>query len=74
MATTDDNMEREEMADEPGDDGEPGTMAGHRTTDVHRRPTQSIPARAEKTSKCAFCRKDHKKVKKPGTPFLVVNE
>lgn len=70
MATDGDGMERGEMADEPGGDGE----AGHHTSQVDGRPTQSIPARAQKISKCAFCRKDHKKVKKPWIPFLATNE
>lgn len=64
MTTDSDDLEVEEMVEEPGGDGK----TAHRATDVDGsqspiQHTQSIQAgRAPKTSKCAFCRRDHKKV------------
>lgn len=71
MATDDDSMRREEAADEPGGDSE----AGQHTLQVDGRSTQTVPARAQKLSNCAFCRRDHKKVKTPESRFwLLMND
>jgi len=73
MAADNDNMEVEEEAVEPGSNGK----AWDRVIDVDgpQNPIQSIQAgRSQKTTKCAFCRRDHKKVKKsPSTPFVVTD-
>jgi len=68
MAADNDNMEIEvgveEAVIEPGGDGK----VGDRVIDVDgpQSPIQSIQAgRPQKATKCAFCRKDHKKVKNP---------
>jgi hypothetical protein len=64
MAADNDNMEVEEAVLEQGSDGK----AWDRVIDVDspQSPIQSIQAgRLQKTTKCAFCRRDHKKVKKP---------
>lgn len=64
MAADNDDMEVEDAVVEPGGDGK----AGDRVIDVNgaQSPFQSVQAeRPQKTAKCAFCRKDHKKVKNP---------
>lgn len=68
MAANNDNMEVEEAVVELGSDGK----AGDRIIDVDgpQSPIQSIQAgRPQKTTKCAYCRRDHKKVKPLG-PLL----
>ena len=72
MAADNDNMEAEKAVVEPGSDGK----AGDRIMDLDspQSPIQSIQAgRPQKTTKCAFCRRDHKKVKTLGTPFVVAD-
>jgi hypothetical protein len=64
MAADNGNMEVEEAVVGLGSDG----RAWDRVIDMDgpQSPIQSIQAgRSQKTTNCAFCRRDHKKVKKP---------